>query len=179
MTSDTPPSPAGFRWQPWFWPWLVGVLVLDQLTKFWLFALPQDTRLPGWIERSCNRGVAWGMFQHRPGAVALLTAVLIPVLAWVWWRHFRRLGRCENLAFGAILGGAVGNGIDRLLAQLGRLDGVRDFIRVDLHPVGIDYVWPTFNLADSGITTGFALLALLALAKAKPAPAKTGAPAAV
>jgi signal peptidase II len=78
----------------------------------------------------------------------------------VWWRHYRQVGAIANLAFGLILGGAAGNGVDRIGMAAGALPGVRDFIHVDLgfapfHP------WPTFNVADSGICVGFALLVLL------------------
>ena len=174
-----PPAPrAGVRWPLWFWPCLVAVLVADQLTKQWLFALPITfphgvhnpgpiSGFPSWFERSYNPGVAWGVLREWPGAVTALTLVLIPLLSTVWWRHFRTLGAVENLAFGAILGGALGNGLDRLRAYGGGLRGVRDFISVDLHPLGIHYVWPTFNVADAGISVGFVLLAALALARPK------------
>jgi signal peptidase II len=68
----------------------------------------------------------------------------------------------ENLAFGLVLGGALGNAIDRVAFRLGRLGGVRDFIHVDLGFWPLN-PFPTFNLADSGITVGFALLVLLSL----------------
>jgi signal peptidase II len=180
-----PPVPTGtrapVRWQLWFWPCLCAVLVADQLSKRWLFQqpihLPYGTRNPGpisgfpeWLERSYNTGVAWGALRDWPGVVTALTVVLVPVLTAVWWRHFRTAGGVENLAFGAILGGALGNGLDRFRAYFGGLQGVRDFIMVDLHPLGIGYVWPTFNIADAGISVGFVLLATVALAKPKTAP---------
>jgi signal peptidase II len=184
------PTPGAPPWQRWFWPCLLAVLLLDQATKSWLFSLPVErpftasspgpiAGFPGWVDRSFNPGVAWGVGGSRPGAVALLTAGLVPLLTWIWWRHFRQLGRWENLAFGAILGGALGNGIDRAMAQFGALRGVRDFIMVDLHPLGIAYVWPTFNIADAGISTGFAVLALLAVMKPKPVSPAHGARAVV
>lgn len=120
--------------------------------------------------------MAWSAFDKHPGLVALSTALLVPVLAFVWWRWYRPLGRCENLAFGLILGGALGNGVDRLvLVPLGLAEGVRDFISVDFHPIGISYIWPTFNIADAGICIGFILLILAGLlpGQAKPRPATT------
>ncbi len=184
------PAPSAPRWQRWFWPCAAAVLIGDQVTKAWLFSLPIErpftaaspgpiTGFPAWMDRSFNPGVAWGVAGSRPGFVALLTAALVPILAWIWWRYFRLLGRWENLAFGAILGGAIGNGIDRGLAQCGNLRGVRDFIMVDLHAIGIPYVWPTFNVADAGISTGFVVLALLALVKPKPVTPGHGARAVV
>ena len=167
------------HWQRWFWPCLVVVLVLDQLTKSWLFQQPIQAPysasnpgsingFPEWIERSFNTGVAWGVLHRWPLAVACLTLVLVPVLSVVWWRFFRLAGRIENIALGAILGGALGNGIDRFQAICGMLHGVRDFIMVDLHPIGIKYIWPTFNIADAGISVGFVLLAAIAVGKPKP-----------
>jgi signal peptidase II len=166
-------------WGRWFWPCLLIVLVLDQVTKTWLFGQPMHSPsgalnpgaingFPGWIERSYNPGVAWGMLRNWPGGVTALTVILVPVMGIAWWRYFRTAGRIENIAFGSILGGAIGNGIDRFLACCGTLHGVRDFIMVDLHPIGIRYIWPTFNIADAGISVGFVLLAAIAVARPKP-----------
>lgn len=154
-------------WGRWFLPPFVAALALDQLSKYWLFALPEDHRFPEWIERAVNPGVAWGMFHRWPRLVMGGTLLLIPFLGWVWWRWFRRAGAWDNLAFGLILGGALGNGWDRLLTFLGVAGhhGVRDFIRVDLHAIGIDYVWPNFNIADAAISVGFAILVVLALVR--------------
>ncbi|MBA2479517.1 MAG: signal peptidase II [Planctomycetes bacterium] len=141
---------------------------MDQWTKWWLFSLPDTRGLPSWISRAENTGVAWSIGHQVPALVALVTLILIPVLCWVWWRYFRPIGPWENLAFGAILGGAVGNGIDRLLAQLGHLRGVRDFIYVDLGVWPAD-PWPTFNIADAGISCGFLVLVVLSFRKPQPA----------
>jgi signal peptidase II len=83
----------------------------------------------------------------------------------VWWKQFRPLGPWENLAFGAVMGGAIGNAIDRVLSQFGMVGGVRDFIYVDLNMIGIDYIWPTFNVADAGICCGVILLVALSFFK--------------
>ncbi len=159
------------RWTIWFWPALIATLVSDLASKYAVFAL-QRHQLPSWMEQHYNTGVAWSMLADHPGFVAALTAVLIPVLGWVWWSGYRKLGRIENLAFGLILGGALGNGYDRAAAMFGHWPGVRDFIHVDLNRVGIDYIWPTFNIADSGISIGFVLLLVRAFAPtARPTPA--------
>lgn len=164
QTGTTHTSPAD--WARWFVPALLVALVLDLATKAWVFALPQD-ELPGWMAQHWNTGVAWSMFHEHPGFVTLLTAVLIPILGAVWWRGYRGAGPWENLAFGMILGGALGNGWDRLCAFFHRWPGVRDFISIDLG-VWPAHPWPTFNIADSAITIGFVLL--LARSFARPAP---------
>ncbi len=170
-----PATPAPVRWTVWFWPALLCTLVLDLVSKSTVFA---QSSLPGWMELHYNRGVAWSMLDNYPGFVAGLTAALIPLLTWVWWSGYRRIGRVENLAFGLILGGALGNGYDRMLAQFGVWPGVRDFIHVDLGFWPLD-PWPTFNLADSGITIGFVLLltrAFTSSPKSVPAPSASSPP---
>lgn len=175
MTEPTAPqqiNPGPPAWVQWFAPALIAALVLDLASKSWVFA-QAETSLPPWMAQHWNPGVAWSLFRDHPWFVALLTAVLIPVLAVIWWRGYRLAGRWENLAFGLILGGALGNGWDRMLAQLGVYRGVRDFIVVQLDPIGIQYQWPTFNIADSAISVGFAILLIRSFAK----PAPRAAPA--
>jgi signal peptidase II len=151
------------RWKRWFLPVFATVLAADQISKYWIFSLPADADLPGWIELSFNKGVAWGVFDGQPGGVLAMTLVLIPVLTWVYWKHFRPVGPWQNLAFGLILGGALGNAWDRIMTNLADpsagFQGVRDFIRVDLGFM----IWPNFNIADSAISVGFCLLLLLAV----------------
>jgi len=168
----------------------VLVVVGDLASKAWLFSqpalvdiltrhrlgLPAPETAPGWpewIQLTYNPGVAWGLGGRWPAAVLLLTVLLIPLLGWVWWRWFRLHGRTENLAFACILGGASGNLWDRLLTGFGiaGYHGVRDFLRIDLNHLGIDYIWPNFNLADAAISTGFVLLVALALRKPASQPA--------
>lgn len=163
----------------WFWPWLALVAVSDLISKRLVFGAVSP-QAPGddmqvlreltvhwypewpWILPSFNKGVAWSMFHQWPNLVAALTLFLIPVLGWVFWRWFRLGSRLEVLAFGLVLGGALGNGWDRLLALMPErtaVHGVRDFIHVDLGFWPCD-PWPTFNIADSGITGGFIALLL-------------------
>lgn len=172
--SDGVSATVSARWWVWFWPALAATLVGDLASKSYVFSLPRYGN-PPWIRHDYNTGIAWSMLRDHPGFVAALTFVLIPVLAAIWWRGYRRLGRCENLAFGLILGGALGNAWDRAWAVAGHWPGVRDFIMVDLGFPPFD-PWPIFNLADSGITIGFLLLLAVAFRPAaKPAPAETRA----
>lgn len=160
-----PPAPDAVPvpWARWFWPAALATLTLDLASKELLFALyqPGDHPLP-LLRLAYNPGVAWSLFAHAPGLVLASTLLLIPALVWYWWSSYRRVGRSENLAFGLILGGAVGNAVDRVAARFGSLGGVRDFIHVDAGIWPLD-PWPTFNIADSGITGGFILLILLSL----------------
>jgi signal peptidase II len=163
------------NWKRWFIPAATCVLIFDQLSKWWLFSLPLSTRLPNFLARVENKGVAWSIGHTTPHLVVVLTAILIPVLSYIWWAFFRRQGPSENLAFGLILGGAFGNAIDRLCSQFGwfGLHGVRDFINIDLG-VSPANPWPTFNIADSGITLGFLILVGMSFIKTSPSsPART------
>jgi signal peptidase II len=168
VTAASPsPAPAAdlgaapVRWAPWFWPALIATAAIDLATKSLVFGM-HPLSLPTWMEHHYNTGVAWSLLDRHPEIVTGLTLVLIPFLTWVWWSGYRKLGRVENLAFGLILGGALGNGYDRVLARFGHWPGVRDFLHVDLGFPPFD-PWPTFNVADSGITVGFILLLAKAL----------------
>ena len=97
-----------------------------------------------------NRGVSFGMFgSHSHWGPILLTglALVISVVLLVWLRRVET--RLVATAIGLVLGGALGNVIDRL-----RFEAVVDFL--DFHVLG--YHWPAFNVADSAISVGVGLL---------------------
>ena len=137
------------------------VLVLDQLTK--LLALDHlapgvpVTVVDGFFSLTLvmNPGLAFGMLSSTPTAwrwiVALLSMGALAVLATLGVRLLPTGGWTTRLALGFIFGGAVGNLIDR-----GRFGAVVDFL--DFYWRG--YHWPAFNVADSAISVGVALLAL-------------------
>ena len=124
------------------------VVVLDQATK-WTVLMQLDyghsiSALPFlfWT-RTCNTGVAFGMFQGFSSLFAVVAAAVALYLAFEIWRW--RSGLTEGMVYGLILGGALGNLADRL--QHGC---VVDFVHVH-------YGWfnfPVFNVADSAITLG-------------------------
>lgn len=137
--------------------WLLALLVLgfDQLTKDWINArLPLGSYGPGAhivifpgffnLVHVGNTGAAWSMFSGQSLWLALL-AVGTLIAIFFWRRHLGLRSPAAQLAFGLLCGGVVGNLIDRL-----RHGHVIDFI--DLH-FG-SYVYPTFNVADSGICVG-------------------------
>jgi signal peptidase II len=99
-----------------------------------------------------NRGVSFGILAARDGSTAWLLSGLALVVAvgLVAW-----LSRVERallaLSLGLVIGGALGNVIDR-----GRFGAVFDFL--DFHVAS--WHWPAFNLADSAITVGVGLLLL-------------------
>ncbi|MBI2377551.1 MAG: signal peptidase II [Deltaproteobacteria bacterium] len=102
-----------------------------------------------------NKGAAWGLFAgtHDKFRVPFFFAISIAAIAFIF-SYLRKIGpeqRMMLLALSLVLGGALGNFIDRL-----HLRYVIDFI--DWY-VGTSH-WPTFNVADAAISTGVALLVL-------------------
>lgn len=138
-----------------------AVLLLDQATKAWvLHALPGRpaiTIVPGFFDvvLSRNTGGVFGLLSGPPGALrrALFTAATAAALVAlaVFLRRWARESRLALVALSLVAGGAVGNLVDRL-----RFGHVVDFL--DLHAGG--WHWPAFNIADSAITIGAALLIL-------------------
>lgn len=165
MTEATtaPRPPLRQRLTPWFLVTAVVVLVLDLASKAAIFSWWSQTThpsdLPPMIRPAFNTGVAWSMFAETPWLVTGLTLVLIPLICWWYLRAVAGSSRWEDLAFGAIIGGALGNAWDRLWSWFDpAIRGVRDFIHVDLNVIGIPYIWPTFNIADSAICVGAVVL---------------------
>jgi signal peptidase II len=118
-----------------------------------------------------NPGMMWGAFDNhpallkvvRPLAVLVIFMLLSSIPAAQW---------TARLALGGILGGALGNIWDSF-----RYIGVRDFLEVNLKNVPVFSPFPAFNLADSAICVGVAVLALGMLRAPKAAP-KSETPAA-
>jgi signal peptidase II len=143
------------------WLIAIGVFVLDQVTKFWVAAkIPfnpmhvhggeydvEGIRGFFYLIHVGNTGAAWSMFSGKSVFLAVLAGATL--LAIFFWRHSLGLRqKVAQVSFGLLCGGIVGNLVDRLLHG-----HVIDFI--DLH-FG-NYVYPTFNVADSGICVGVIL----------------------
>ena len=137
----------------------LGVLVLDQWTKRLVEVhLPHHTPqpiIPGFLNLNHvrNTGVAFGLFASDVGGGWLLTllglAALAAVSLYFWFAPTRDRGLLVALAL--VVGGAVGNLIDRVSSG-----AVTDFIDVY---VGMHH-WPSFNVADSAISIGIVLMAI-------------------
>jgi signal peptidase II len=149
------------------------VFVLDQLTK-WLVIGPlalqevrQITILPifnlTWTE---NYGISLGMLQATSDTMRwVLVAVTAAIAAGVAWWIGREKARGDQLALGMVLGGALGNIVDRV--QFGY---VVDF--ADLH-VGGFRPFLVFNVADAAISIGVVILLLRAFLVRKEEPKET------
>ncbi len=132
----------------------VGVLVVDQLTKHWAVNALSDGRVIELVwtlqfRLTFNTGMSFGLGEGLGPLVAPLAALVVVVLVWTVGRIPNRLGL---VAVGLIIGGAVGNLVDRAVrAGDGFLGGgVVDFVDLQW--------WPVFNVADMGIVIGAVLL---------------------
>lgn len=105
-----------------------------------------------------NRGGAFGLF---PGASLLFLGTGVAVIGILLWTlpQARTLDWTSAVAYGLIMGGAVGNLLDRV-----RYGYVIDFIDLNFWPL---VTWPVFNVADIGISTGIGLLVLTTLLSSK------------
>lgn len=148
--------------------WLVAFisLVLDRLTKLWVvqtFPLtnPPQT-LPLWpgvfhFTYVTNTGAAFSLFANGSGWLRWLSlAVSAGLMAMAWFGP--KMNRWEQAGFGFILGGALGNGIDRFVS--GEVVDFLDFRLIN---------FPVFNLADVFINVGIACLLIVTF---KVAPAR-------
>jgi len=139
----------------------IAVLILDQASKVWLLfvfdiAHRGAVRVTPFFDLvlAWNVGISFGWFQNDSQiaqiSLMVIKAVAVIVLA-IWMARSRTL--IATLALGLIIGGAVGNGIDRFA-----YGAVVDFALFHLQIGGNTYNWYVFNLADVAIVAGVAAL---------------------
>jgi signal peptidase II len=135
---------------------------IDQASKFWLLygldlAARSHVALTPFIELvlTWNTGISYGLFQQQGvvGQWALLAfKAAAVVFLWAWLA--RAPSRLTAAALGLIIGGAVGNAVDRL-----HWPGVLDFVLFHVETAAWSFRWYVFNLADVAIVAGvFGLL---------------------
>jgi signal peptidase II len=139
---------------PTFWLVAIAGIVLDQLTKYWTvqtlpFKQPGPEIIPGVLNffYTTNPGAAWSLFSQN-GEWLRWLSLLVSLVLVVMGLTTRWPDRWEEVGYGFILSGAVGNGIDRFLEG-----EVVDFLQV-FPATG----FPVFNLADVWVNIGFICL---------------------
>lgn len=130
------------------------VLACDQWSKRAVLAVfaenPEPRHITSFFDLTLvwNRGMSFGLFSGQDARLAMLLitgGITCAVLVWLWraregWQFF---------PLGLVIGGAIGNIIDRLL-----YGAVVDFLYFHLG----EYYWPAFNVADSAVVTGVLLI---------------------
>jgi signal peptidase II len=138
--------------------WLaLAVVVADQLTKAWVvttYPLGAELEIIPRLFRlvhARNRGIAFGMLgASGPTVQLVLLLVVAAIAAFVAWQLGRAGGDgLAGVGLALVLGGAVGNIIDRVLRG-----EVVDFLDFYVVAGGSEHHWPAFNVADSAISVG-------------------------
>ncbi|MEP6898164.1 MAG: signal peptidase II [Rhodanobacter sp.] len=152
------------------WLWLSAVVIaLDQLSKWWAVQALQPIGvphpvIPGFLNWTLafNSGAAFSFLAGSGGWQRwffVLLALLISSVLVTWLARTPRRDWRTGMPLALIIGGALGNLVDRLHAAQ-----VTDFIHVHFH----EWNYPVFNLADCGITVGAVLLVVSGLFAGKP-----------
>ena len=137
----------------------LATAVLDQALKLWLLFV-FDLQARGVVRLTpfldlvliWNKGISYGLLQQDSAigrwALLALTAVAVALL-WIWLA--KSTSRLTALSIGLIVGGAIGNAIDRLA-----YGAVADFVLLHLTTASFSFRWYVFNLADTAIVAGVA-----------------------
>lgn len=141
--------------------WAFGVIVVDQLSKYWIlhWFLGENAGVRIFdffnIVRAWNTGVSFSMLNNYGSTgVWILTGLALVIVAMLLYWLKGEKNEVTQVALGLIMGGALGNVIDRL-----RFGAVFDFL--DFHINGSH--WPAFNVADSCICIGATIIVLQAV----------------
>ena len=146
------------------------VFALDQLTKkiiVWNVELWEQVSVIGnffLITHVLNRGAAFSMLQGASALFIAITTVVVIGIVWYMEKNKRTGSSLLLTGLGLVLGGAIGNFVDRLF-----LGHVVDFLQFNFG----SYTFPIFNVADMGITFGVALILLDSLLDVRRAKAQS------
>ncbi len=141
---------------------LMGLVIyaFDQIAKFLVLkslALGQEKVIVDGFFRFVhwgNTGASWSLFRDNNSTLAVIAGVAFVVLIFMW-RYFSTRTLTGQLAFGMILGGIAGNLTDRVIPSR---QHVIDFLRFYVDTASGEVGFPAFNIADSGICVGVAVL---------------------
>jgi len=133
------------------------VIPLDQLTKFWVKkGIPLGDSIPATgffrLTHIQNTGASFGIFPEHTIVLAIISAVMALLVLWMGLLMYRRFdflqSRLSLIALGLMLGGIVGNFIDRAF-----IGYVTDFLKMG--------TWPDYNVADASAVVGSIVLSIL------------------
>lgn len=139
------------------------VVLLDQLTKAWVdanFERAVDGGSTAFIgdlvriSKVYNDGAIFGVLDASASLMAILTVFVVVGVVWYEWRHGAGLGPLVTVGLGLLIGGAIGNLVDRL-----RFGHVIDFVDMGIG----DARWYAWNISDAAVTLGIVALFLAGL----------------
>ncbi len=143
----------------WLYTSAAAAVVADQVTKIaartWLTPEQPVTVIPRFfdLKLSYNTGAAFGVLPDW--APLFIVIALAAIYTIVRLKNAADGSRVLAAGLGLLMGGAVGNLIDRLTSRFGE---VTDFLSFHISIRGKTYAWPTFNLADIAIVAGAAIV---------------------
>lgn len=151
----------------------VGIFILDQVTKYPFRAWELGQSIPvlpslGWPGSSLaftyvqNTGSLFGIFQGNAFWLGLISLAMSVGILWYAFQQKERDGWLPFVTLGFLLGGALGNMLDRLMFGF-----VVDFFDIQMHGRNI---WPVFNVADIAVDVAIALFVIMAIFEPKPLP---------
>jgi signal peptidase II len=141
------------------------VIAIDQISK-WLIVKNMElgTSIPIidnvlYITSHRNRGAAWGILENKMWFFYIITVVFVVFIVF-YMKKYAKTDKLLGISLSLILGGAIGNFIDRVFRQ-----EVVDFIHVYI----FSYNYPVFNIADSALCIGVVLIIIQTLLEGKKA----------
>lgn len=141
----------------------LATIIFDQLTK-WIVVKEMELgeSIPVidnflYITSHRNRGAAWGILQGQMWFFYVITIIVVIGLI-VYIRKINKADKWLGVALGLMLGGAIGNFIDRVFRQ-----EVVDFVNTYI----FTYDFPIFNVADSALVVGVGIMFILTLFEGK------------
>lgn len=142
------------------------IIAIDQWSKIYAFSILSELDPPV-IEVTSffnlvmvrNYGVSFGMFNNINNGRIILSLVAILIVLFMMFWLYKSEKKFESLAISFVIGGAIGNIIDRVI-----IGSVADFL--DFHISG--FHWPAFNVADTAICIGVVMLLIDSFFEKKP-----------
>ena len=121
------------------------VIILDQLTKFLIYGTPARSIIGNllWFQSTLNTGIAFSMFENLTWLFSIISAISSGIFVFLIINKNIIKNRSGKIILGIILGGTIGNLIDRII-----YGGVRDFIYLKFMDIAI------VNIADIAVTIG-------------------------
>lgn len=137
----------------------VVMIVVDQWTKYLVIenmtigeSIPVIENI-FYLTSHRNPGAAWGILQGQMWFFYIITLIVVGIIIY-YIEHYAKTNRLLGISLGLVLGGAIGNLIDRV-----RFQEVVDFVDVYI----FSYDFPIFNVADSSLVVGVILIGIITL----------------